>query len=116
MGPGLCLGDPEVRGTKGPAISSGSIFSLWEEGRESADKGRKTRAKSKSISSSQAEVGRLHFQIEKQTLFSTVYFYRLLFWGRHMVPELGPGGCEAGFPEIRGNMFEHAVGISDTYL
>lgn len=32
-----------------------------------------------------------------------------------MVPELGPGGREAGFPEIRGNMFNHAVEISDTF-
>lgn len=58
----------------------------------------------------------MHFQIERQTLFPTVYFYYLLFWGRHMVPELGPGGREAGVPEIRGNVFQHAVEISDTVI
>lgn len=109
-----------MRGTKGQIISPGSIFSLWAGrvsqerwGGGSADKDDgNTGAKSKSISSLRAEAGRLHFQIERQTLFSTVYFYRFLFWGRHMVPELGPGGLEAGFPEIRGNMFNHAVEIS----
>lgn len=83
---------------------------------KSADKDGNTGAKSKSISSLRAEAGRLHFQIERQTLFSMVYFCHFLFWGRHMVPELGPGGREAGFPEIRGNMFNHAVEISDTFL
>lgn len=33
-----------------------------------------------------------------------------------MVPEVGPEGREAGFPEIRGNMFNHAVEIPDTFL
>jgi hypothetical protein len=85
VGPGLCLGDPKVN-AKNPASSLRSIFSL-RPGRVSQGKKkvltrmRVPGAKSKSISSSWAEAGRLHFQIERQTLFSVGVFLLLTILG-----------------------------------